>query len=299
MEISDKYKIVEPLGNHQGRKFGSLFLVTNKSTQELGVMKVVAKTNNSIVAVDRLKAESEFDFDLPGLPRVLDFYDGENEVILIRKFVDATPILDRYNETKKRDRHIFLCETLEKLGRLLDHLHAQSTYHCDIKPGNVLIDANGDVHLIDFGLAIKQPIEESRKLLFPLGYAAPELLLNHLNIVDHRTDYFALGITLWRLYAGKLPLAHANPSIFTNLQLTHPLPESDDVPRRIQKVLGKMCAKHSFKVPPNTMQHADIQAKLLEGMNDRYPNFAEFLKDFQEAGNKGLFTRKYRGGTPY
>ena len=295
MEISEKYRIIGPLGKHRGRKFGSLFLVANKSTEETGVMKVVAKSDASVIAVERLKAEASFGFDSLGLPKILDFYDGEKEAILIRKYVDALPILERYDQIKKRDRHIFLCETLDKLGEILDHLHAQSIYHCDIKPGNILIDMDGNVHLIDFGLSIKQPMAEPRKMLFPLGYAAPELLLNHLDLVDQRTDYFALGITLWRLYSGKLPLAHANPSIFTNLQLTHPLPESDDVPRRIQKVLDKMCSKHSFKIPPNTMQREAVQSKLSEGMGQRYSKFPEFLKDFQEAGNKRLFTKKYRG----
>ncbi len=299
MQIADKYKIIKPLGKHQGRKFGSLFMVCDKATDALGVMKVVAKTDQSMIAVERLEAEAKFHFDFVGLPEVMDFYNGENEVILIRKFIEAEPILERFEKIKKRDRHIFLCDVLKKLGIILDFLHDQSIYHCDIKPGNILIDSDDTVHLIDFGLAIQQPIDESRKLLFPLGYAAPELLLNHLEIVDHRTDYFALGITLWRMYSSKIPLAHPNPSIFTNLQLTHPLPESDQVSRHIQKVLEKMCAKHSFKVPPNSMEHKDVQAKLKQGISDRYSNFAEFLRDFQEAGNKGLFTRKYRGDIPY
>ncbi|MCR9173048.1 MAG: protein kinase [bacterium] len=295
MEISDKYKIVNPLGNHQGRKFGSLFLVEDKSTGERGVMKVVPKSNQTAVAVERLQGEASFDFDVAGLPKILDFYDGENEVILIRNYIDAEPILDRYSTTKKRERHIFLCETLKKLGILLDHLHKQSIYHCDIKPGNILLDAKGNVHLIDFGLAIQQPIAQTRKLLFPLGYAAPELLLNHLSLVDHRTDYFALGITMWRLYSGKLPLAHANPSIFTNLQLTHPLPESDEIRRSMQQILAKMCAKHSFKVPPNSMPQDEVAIKLKEGMDQRYSSYNNFLRDFQEAGNKGLFTKRYPG----
>lgn len=297
MQIADKYKIVKPLGNHQGRKFGSLFLVADKATEVMSVMKVVAKDAQSSVASERLAAEAQFDFDHDGLPKIMDFYNGDNETILIRKYVDAEPILDRFEKIKKRDRHVFLCEALEKLGEILNHLHEQSIFHCDIKPSNILIDANNEVHLIDFGLAIQQPLDTSRKLLFPLGYAAPELLLNHLSYVDHRTDYFALGVTLWRLHAGKLPLAHPNPSIFTNLQLTHPLPESDMVSRHMQKVLEKMCAKHSFKVPPNSMEHHEVEIKLKEGIDERYSNFDAFLKDFQEAGNKGLFTKKYRGGT--
>jgi serine/threonine-protein kinase len=299
MEPSDKYKIIEPLGKHQGRKFGSLFLVTDKSSGELGVMKVVAKSEGSKIAVERLRGEATFDFDVSGLPKIFDFYESDSEVILIRKYVDAIPLSERFNAVKRRNRHVFLCQFLHNLGKLLKHLHDRNIYHCDLKPGNILIDENESIHLIDFGLAIQQPLQASRKMLFPLGYAAPELLLNHLNLVDHRTDYFALGITLWRLYTGKLPLVHANPSIFTNLQLTHPLPESDEVPKHINKVLLKMCAKHSFKSPPNTMVQKEVETLLKEAMQLRYTNFDSFLNDFQNAGNRSWFTRKYRGDTPY
>lgn len=297
MQIADKYKIVKPLGNHQGRKFGSLFLVSNKKDGLLGTMKVVAKTDQSTVAVERLRAESRFRFNFKGLPEVLDFYESDNELILVRKYIEAESILDRFEKTKKRLRHIFLCEILKQLGVILDHLHQQSIYHCDIKPGNILIDKDNQVHLIDFGLALNKSLHDDRKLLFPLGYAAPELLLNHLTLVDHRTDYFALGVTLWRLYSGKLPLAHPNPSIFTNLQLTHPLPESDQVSKSMQIVLNKMCSKHSFLRPPNTIDSKEVQEKLQDAMNNRYANFSTFLRDFQEAGNKGLLTKKYRGDT--
>ena len=286
---------MHPIGKHQQRKFGSLFLVESKATKELGVMKVVVKSNQTIVAEERLRAESSFDFDFPGLPKILDVFDGEKELIVIRNYVEGKSLDLQFDELKRRDRHIFLCEMLNQLGGLLDHLHSHHIFHCDIKPGNILIDNKGSVHLIDFGLAIKQPMKSDRKMLFPLGYAAPELLLNHLDLVDHRTDYFALGVTLWRLYTGKLPLTHPNPSVFTNLQLTHPLPEADGVTTRMHKVLEKICSKYSFNIPPNTMDVKTVKSHLSEGLQKRYFSFSDFLKDFQSAGNHGFFTRKYRG----
>lgn len=298
MEASQKYQIISPLGRNQGRKFGSLFLVSNKTTGEKGVLKVVEKTDRSQVAEERLRAEALFHFYIDGLPEILDIFETDKELMLVRKHVIGEPLDVRFMKIKKRDRHVFLCSVLKQLGRLLNHIHENGIFHCDLKPGNILVGEENEVHLIDFGLAIRKDEENGRKLLFPLGYAAPELLLNHLDIVDHRTDYFALGIKIWRLFSGKLPLTHPNPSIFTNLQLTHPLPENYEVSSKLQKVLEIMCSKHSFKIPPNKMSKADVNKCLSEAMELRYASFEMFFKDFVISGNKGLFTKKYLDGNP-
>jgi serine/threonine protein kinase len=297
MEVSDVYKIISPLGKNQGRKFGSLFLAEHKTTNEKAVLKAVQKSNKAAVAIERLKAESTFSFDFTGLPKILDVFESENEMIIVRNYVEADTIDNRFAKMKRRNRHAFLCDALEKLGVLLNHLHERGIYHCDIKPGNILIDTEEQVHLIDFGLSLKNPQQAERKLLFPLGYAAPELLLNQLDLVDHRTDYFALGIAIWRMYAGKLPLTHPNPSIFTNLQLTHPLPESYEIPKKVQKVLEKMCVKHTFRLPPNKMKSIDVHPLLESAMQSRYKNYESFLSDFKSAKRQGFFTKRYRDGS--
>jgi len=291
MEISDRYKIIKPLGRQNRRKFGSLFLVSDKVSEELGAMKVVRKDSATNIATERLRAESTFHFDEPGLPKILFTHESDRELIVIRNWIDAVTLDTYFEGLRKRERHDALLHVLERIAGLLNKLHNSGIYHCDLKPGNIMVTKDGKVHLIDFGLALRTPISENRKILFPLGYAAPELLLNRLHLIDQRTDYFALGITLWRLYSGKLPLTHPNPSIFTNLQLTHPLPESNDVPKKIQMILEKMCAKHSFKVPPNTLPQNEVDALLTEAINRRYENLKNFLEDYKNARKKNWFTR--------
>ena len=298
MEASEKYLILSPLGRNQKRKFGSLFLVSNKLTNEKGVMKVLPKTAQSTVALERLRAESSFHFTHNGLPQILDVFESDQEYILIRKYIEGKTLDVRFQEIKKRERHRFLCNVLQQLGLLLNNIHDRDIYHCDIKPGNILVENDGTVHLIDFGLALQKGQKDNRKLLFPLGYAAPELLLNQLSLVDRKTDYFALGITIWRLYSEKLPLTHPNPSVFTNLQLTHPLPESDAVSKYQQKVLLKMCHKHAFSIPPNSMDSKEVQRLLKSARDQRYATFEQFFSAYVAAGNRRFFTRQYRDDTP-
>ena len=160
----------------------------------------------------------------------------------------------------------------EQLVPIFAHLNTEQIVHCDIKPENILINGTLDsfeVSLIDFGLSLHQHNFEERNTLFPLGFAAPELLLNQLEIVTQKSDIYALGILIWRLYSGHLPLTHPNPSIFTNLQLTHPLPEHTELPRKIFSILERMTVKHSFDLPPNKMKQEDVRSFLEAAMQKR------------------------------
>ena len=164
-------------------------------------------------------------------------------------------------------------------------MNKKKIIHCDIKPSNIIVSGDQDnfeIHLIDFGLAYKQSSPEERSTLFPLNYAEPELLLNKLSIVDHRTDIYSLGTMIWRLFNGKLPLVHPNPSIFTNLQLTHPLPESGSLPKGVYPVLAKMCTKHTFKTVPNALDEKEVIESLKEGIENRYSNLSEVIDDLKK-----------------
>ncbi len=283
VEFSEKYKLSSKLGSQRKRKFGEIFKARNTQTNETVILKAVRVDTSDPSIANRLRAEASFSFDFEGLPTTIEFEESNSTFFLVRKYVDGIP-LDAYWATLKRKQQLpFLKQFLEKLRPIFDHLKEQGVVHCDIKPSNFLIEeveSSFRIHLLDFGLSIRTAetkINQERKLLFPLGYAAPELLLNHLDLVDQRTDIFALGVVFWRLLAGKLPLTHPNPSIFTNLQLTHPLPEHSNISKKMHAVLQKMAAKHTFRVPPNRMNPEEVSSLLKQAMENRYNSINEVI----------------------
>lgn len=287
VELSDQYRLVERLGNQRKRKFGELYLAEDKGTLERVVLKVVHLDSNDTLSSTRLKAEATFTFDHPGLPKTLRFIETDSELLLVRSYANGIQLDSYWATLKRRKKLSFLLELLKKLNPIFHYLKNEQIVHCDIKPSNILIeemDSTFNVHLIDFGLALREneiELNQSRKLLFPLGYAAPELLLNELDLVDHRTDMYALGIVIWRLYTGNLPLVHPNPSIFTNLQLTHPLPEHSEISRRLHRILLKMTNKHQFKLPPNKMKSQEVRVALAKAIAQRYSDFNEIIPEVE------------------
>ncbi len=296
MSISDLYSITESFSNQASGRFGKLYKGVSKQNGNPVLIKALSKNQVDNSAIERLRNEAQFSFSSERLPVIHDYYESETESILVRNFVKGTTLDRHWEQLRRKEKRDFLLHLILEMEQLFDALEDKHVVHCDLRPGNLIVDDTPDrkIHLIDFGLAIDRSEPEKRKMIFPLGYAAPELLLNFLELVDGRTDQYALGILIWRLYAGTLPLVHPNPSIFTNLQLTHPIPDHSALPRGVYPILQKMTRKHQFQIPPNQMSKEDVSSLLKNAIDGRYAKFGEIKTAFSDLPKHFYQKRSFR-----
>jgi serine/threonine protein kinase len=95
-----------------------------------------------------------------------------------------------------------VAELVAQVADALEYAHAMGVVHRDVKPANLLLDARGNVWVTDFGLARlgEGPgLTVSGDLLGTLRYMSPEQALAKNGVVDHRTDVYSLGATLYEL----------------------------------------------------------------------------------------------------
>jgi hypothetical protein len=89
-----------------------------------------------------------------------------------------------------------------QVAQALEYAHLQGVVHRDIKPSNLLLDGRGKIWVTDFGLALvpaDATLTMTGDLLGTLRYMSPEQALARRALVDHRTDIYSLGVTLYEL----------------------------------------------------------------------------------------------------
>ena len=136
---------------------------------------------------------------------------------------------------------IQICEGLHKA-------HQSGTVHRDVKPANILIDADGRAKILDFGLASvagSDHLTKTGSTLGTVGYMSPEQLRGEQ--VDQRTDIFSLGVVLYELIAGRQPFKSDN-DVATSRNITDHDPEplaryKAGVPDDLQRIAIRMLAK--------------------------------------------------------
>lgn len=106
--------------------------------------------------------------------------------------------------TGVRDRCRAAAKLIVQAAEALDHAHERGVLHRDVKPGNLMVDATGNLWVADFGLARLETSAEATmtgQVLGTLRYMSPEQATGRRAVVDHRADIYSLGSTLYELCA--------------------------------------------------------------------------------------------------
>ncbi|MDN5279420.1 MAG: eukaryotic-like serine/threonine-protein kinase [Clostridiales bacterium] len=131
----------------------------------------------------------------------------------------------------------------------LQHCHDLGVVHRDIKPSNILITANGEVRLTDFGIAKARKNTSKTGEGLTLGstdYMSPEQALGKRDL-DYRSDIYSLGITLYQMVCDRLPFTGDSPNAVALKHIQeHPIPPiqvNEAVPHRLNDVILKAIEK--------------------------------------------------------
>jgi len=148
----------------------------------------------------------------PNILEIYDFSNGETEQSYIVTELVRGETLRTYAERIAIDPPEIAAVIGIEICKALEQAHALGIVHRDVKPENVMLDQNGAVKLMDFGIAHMRDsgaLTVTGTLLGSPAHMAPEAIEGAT--VDERADQFSLGTILYWLATGKLPFAGKNP----------------------------------------------------------------------------------------
>lgn len=153
----------------------------------------------------------------PHIISVLDYgFDASRHPYYTMRLLEAGKTLKTTSQTMyTQDRIRLLIQLFEALA----YLHRRGIVHRDLKPANVLIDENGNVKVLDFGLALKSDRIEGFAGTF--AYMAPEILLKQP--ANHTSDLYSAGVLAYEVLTGQVPFTGENVSeLIDNILSTQP-----------------------------------------------------------------------------
>jgi serine/threonine protein kinase len=219
MLLQNRYCILHQIG---GGGMGTVFLAEDTrlpgrkcTIKEMSPAQLAPQDRNWAIAAFRQEAQMLAGLNHPGLTAVTDFFPEGGNWYLVMDYVEGETLKDRLERV--RGGRLPLEEALDiarQLCNVLEYLHGQDppVVFRDLKPGNVMIAPQGEVKLIDFGIArfFKPGQTRDTVNLGTPGYAAPEQY-GGLGQSDPRTDIYSLGVLLHRLVTGYDPTAAVAP----------------------------------------------------------------------------------------
>ena len=147
----------------------------------------------------------------PNIITIHDFGRKDDLYYLVMEYVDGTNL--RQLETAAKLKPHEALAIVPKICEALQFAHERGVVHRDIKPENILVTENGHVKIADFGLAKLSgatdqfPLTGTWQVMGTPHYMAPEQF-EKPNSVDHRADIFSLGVVIYEMLTGELPLGH-------------------------------------------------------------------------------------------
>ena len=156
----------------------------------------------------------------------------------------------------------------------LDNAHRNGVLHRDLKPGNVMLTADGQPKILDFGLALLLGSAKASGRMTQVGtvvgslpYMAPEQLFGEAD--DARTDVYALGTVLFEMATGRLPFVKDRPEalMFAIINSAAPTVRSlrPDAPAELERLIGECLHKEPAQRPSSAAAVADRLRRIREG----------------------------------
>src|SRR6476660_44118 len=264
-ELGD-YELLEEVG--RGGQ-GVVFRARQKSLNRTVALKVIGLgqwATKAHLKRFRLEAEAAAKLEHPGIVPIHEVGERDGSCYFSMKFVEGGQL----DAIPKREPMPIrqAVELIAKVARTVHYAHEHGILHRDIKPGNILLDAKGEPHLTDFGLArlveADSTVTGTLEVMGTPSYMAPEQAVGNNASVGKATDVYGLGAVFYELLTGHPPFAGGTTYQTIRLLLGTEPRQPRLWNRKIARDLSTICLKCLEKDPKRRYSSALALAEDLE-----------------------------------
>jgi eukaryotic-like serine/threonine-protein kinase len=214
----------------------------------------------------RREAEAAASLDHPGIVPIYEVGEGDGSCYFSMKFVEGGQLDEVVKRKPMSIRQA--AELMAKVARTVHYAHEHGILHRDIKPGNILLDTNGEPHLTDFGLArlleSESTITRTLEVMGTPSYMAPEQAAGETPELTNATDVYGLGAVLYQLLTDHPPFAGGTTYKTIKLLLETEPRQPRLLNPKIDRDLSTICLKCLQKDPQRRYPSALALAEDLE-----------------------------------
>ena len=257
--VIDNYRLLEVVGQ------GGMGCVYKARDERMGRIVALKLIRSNLGAFSSREGKALGQLNHPNIVNVFYMSDSKEGIFIVMEFVDGTTLHEYMGHSVKD-----IIPIMKQSLLALEHAHESGVIHRDIKPSNIMVSKQGQVKVMDFGLAkVETPDTDktvTRLQAGTISYMSPEQVRG-LQHVSHVSDIYSIGKTFYHILARRLPFNASESDQYSILkaiierQFKPPSHFNGEVPRGLDRIIMKAIEKE----PSNRYQSArEMYAALLE-----------------------------------
>lgn len=205
--IDSRYETLKLINT--GGMSSQIYLALDRKLNRQWAIKKVRKDSSETSAMLMAEADIMKSLDHPMLPRIVSIEEDRDYFYIVMDFIQGENLKTVLRAEGPQDQDTVVGWGV-RLCDVLSYLHSKGIIYRDMKPANIMLTPDGNIKLIDFGIAreYKAGASEDTTALGTEGYAAPEQYEGQGGQTDARTDVYGMGITLFQLLTNVNPVTY-------------------------------------------------------------------------------------------
>lgn len=287
--LGNRYEIIEKIGS------GGMAVVYKAHCRLLNrfvaikVLRDELKDDKQFVEKFRQEAQAAASLTHPNIVSVYDVGEENGIYYFVMEYIEGVTLKEIIN-SKGALNWKLACEFAVGICSAIEHAHKNNIVHRDIKPHNIMINAEGNVKVTDFGIAravSSSTIVRGGNVIGSVHYFSPEQAQG--GVIDFKSDIYSIGIVLYEMLTGHVPFDADTPFAVAKMQVdTEAVPvyvANPAVPRIVSDITMKAIAKQpQMRYQSVTMMIADLK-RALAGELDGLPADTEATQFIPQVDN--------------